>query len=45
MSVNNLGKLDVYQYLYFLSLHAQRHLQQMNKIEEEFLQALIGSND
>lgn len=45
MSVNNLGKLDVYQYLYFLSLHAQRHLQQMSKIEEEFLQALIGSSD
>jgi hypothetical protein len=36
MSVNNLGKLDVYQYLYFLSLHAQRHVQQMKKIEQEY---------
>jgi hypothetical protein len=36
MSVNNLGKLDVYQYLYFLALHAQRHIQQMNKVEQEF---------
>ena len=33
MSVNNLGRLDVYQYVYFLSLHAQRHLKQMQKIE------------
>ncbi|HEY9004587.1 MAG TPA: DinB family protein [Ohtaekwangia sp.] len=36
MSVNNLGKLDVYQYIYFLSLHVQRHLQQLCAIEEEF---------
>jgi hypothetical protein len=36
MSVNNLGKLDVYQFIYFLSLHMQRHLQQMRRIEEEF---------
>jgi hypothetical protein len=36
MSVNDLGKLDVYQYLYFLLLHAQRHLQQMEKIKSNF---------
>jgi hypothetical protein len=29
MSVNNLGKLDMYQYLFFLSLHIQRHLHQL----------------
>jgi hypothetical protein len=29
MTVNNLGKLDVYQYLVFLCRHAQRHCQQM----------------
>jgi hypothetical protein len=40
MSVNNLGKLDVYQYLYFLSLHAQRHIQQMRKVEEEAVKCL-----
>jgi hypothetical protein len=40
MSVNGLGKLDVYQYVYFLALHAQRHLRQMEKIEEEFLKCL-----
>ena len=38
MSVNNLGKLDVYQYVYFLALHAQRHLRQMEKIRAEFEQ-------
>jgi hypothetical protein len=35
MSVNEIGKLDVYQYIYFLVLHAERHLRQLerNKIE------------
>jgi hypothetical protein len=37
MSVNNLGKLDVYQYVYFLMLHVQRHLRQMEKVEDEYL--------
>lgn len=36
MSVNNLGKLDVYQYLYFLALHAQRHIHQLKKIGQEY---------
>ncbi len=30
MTVNNLGKIDVYQYIWFLVLHARRHLQQLN---------------
>jgi hypothetical protein len=29
MSVNGLGKLDVYQYLYFLALHIKRHNRQI----------------
>ena len=35
MTVNDLGKLTVYEYIYFLSKHAERHLTQMeaNKIE------------
>ena len=41
MSVNNLGRLDVYQYLYFLALHAQRHIVQLKKIEDEFSNADI----
>lgn len=36
MTVNNLGKIDVYQYLYFLSKHIERHITQMLLIEKEF---------
>jgi hypothetical protein len=32
MTVNDLGKIDVYQYIYFLAMHIQRHIEQMNKI-------------
>ena len=35
MSVNNLGKIDVYEYIYFLARHAQRHLEQMERNERE----------
>lgn len=31
MSVNSIGKLDMYQYLYFLALHEKRHVEQINK--------------
>jgi hypothetical protein len=36
MTVNDIGKLDVYQYIYFLALHAKRHVAQMEKVEMEF---------
>lgn len=36
MSVNELGKIDVYEYLYFLAQHGQRHITQMTKTETEF---------
>lgn len=36
MSVNNLGKIDVYHYIYFLVQHINRHLRQMEKIRLEF---------
>ncbi len=36
MTVNDLGKIDVYQYLYFLAQHAKRHVGQMEKVEAEF---------
>jgi hypothetical protein len=35
MSVHSLGKLDVYQYIYFLLNHMRRHIQQMTIIESE----------
>lgn len=37
MSVNNLGKIDVYHYISFLVQHIKRHITQMEKIKEEFL--------
>ena len=37
MSVNNLGKIDVYHYFYFLVQHINRHLMQMKKIKYEFI--------
>lgn len=36
MSVNGLGKIDVYHYIYFLVQHTQRHLRQMQRIRAEF---------
>ncbi|MBL7808577.1 MAG: DinB family protein [Saprospiraceae bacterium] len=29
MTVNDLGKIDVYEYLYFLAMHIRRHLMQL----------------
>lgn len=36
MSVNGLGKLNVYEYIYFLAQHGRRHIMQMEKNELEF---------
>lgn len=36
MTVNNLGKLDVYQYIYFLCQHAKRYIVQMQKVMEKY---------
>ena len=36
MTVNDLGKIDVYEYIYFLAQHGQRHITQMKKNENEF---------
>lgn len=36
MTVNSLGKIDLYQWLYFIAQHAQRHTQQMAAVEAEF---------
>ncbi|WP_165821960.1 DinB family protein [Hymenobacter edaphi] len=35
MTVNELGKIDVYQYVYFLARHAERHLTQLARIRQE----------
>ena len=39
MSVNGLGKIDVYEYLYFLAKHAKRHVMQMERNAAEYRQA------
>lgn len=36
MTVNALGKIDLYQWLFFLAQHARRHLQQLAAAEAEF---------
>ncbi len=36
MTVNDLGKIDLYQWLYFLAQHARRHLAQFVAAEIEF---------
>jgi hypothetical protein len=36
MTVNDLGKIDVYEYIYFLAQHGQRHITQMIKNEIEY---------
>lgn len=36
MTVNALGKINVYEYIYFLSKHAERHIQQMKENKLEF---------
>lgn len=36
MTVNDLGKLDIYQYIYFLTRHIARHQSQMLELREQF---------
>ncbi len=36
MTVNGLGKINVYEYIYFLSKHAERHLAQIDENVAEF---------
>ncbi len=41
MSVNGLGKINVYEYIHFLSKHAERHIQQMEENRAEFMAASL----
>jgi hypothetical protein len=36
MRVYQLGKLDVYQYIHFLLLHARRHIEQMEELKNSY---------
>ncbi len=39
LSVGDIGSADVYEYLYFLAVHAGRHLHQIERVRAEFAQA------
>ena len=41
MSVNGLGRLNVYEYIYFLAMHARRHLTQMQNNLAQFRQSAL----
>ena len=43
MTVNGLGKINVYEYIYFLSKHAERHLRQMEENKDEFASSSVDS--
>lgn len=36
MSVNQLGRIDLYQWIYFIAQHAKRHIGQMQENMEEY---------
>ncbi|HEX8658695.1 MAG TPA: hypothetical protein VF690_14210, partial [Hymenobacter sp.] len=36
MSVNDLGKINVYELVYFLAKHAERHLTQIEQVAVEY---------
>lgn len=43
MTVQDLGKINVYEFIYFLSKHAERHLAQMGENEDKFkVQSEVG---
>ncbi len=44
MSVNDLGKINVYEYIYFLSKHAERHIRQMEENQVEFEEQRTNEN-
>ncbi len=39
MTVNDIGKIDLYQWLFFLAQHARRHLAQLEALEAQFVPA------
>jgi len=43
MSVHDLGKMNVYEYIYFLSKHAERHIDQMEENKAEYRQSMAFS--
>lgn len=44
MSVNHLGKLDIYQYIYFLTKHIERHIRQIQRLDKQYAGAAEEDN-
>ncbi len=42
LSVNSIGKLDIYQHIYFLALHVKRHVVQLNRVHDAGLKWQAG---
>lgn len=42
MTVNNLGKLDIYQYIFFLTKHIERHQAQMQELREQYEDSAVA---
>jgi hypothetical protein len=45
MEVNDLGKLDIYQYIYFLTKHIDRHIGQMQRLEKAYAGVEVDEED
>ena len=44
MTVDGLGKINVYEYIYFLSKHAERHIHQMKENKSEYEESRTANN-
>ncbi len=42
MTVNNLGKLDIYQYIFFLTRHIERHLAQIRELKDQYEESAVA---
>ena len=42
MSVNELGRIDLYQWIYFIAQHAKRHIRQMEENLQEWRGGITG---
>ena len=45
MTVNDLGKIDLYEWLYFLAQHTRRHLQQLASPEREWAGRFMSATE
>jgi hypothetical protein len=41
LSLLKNGELDIYQYIYFLTKHIERHIRQMQRLQQEFEESAV----